>query len=142
MRGYNVLHPMGWDAFGLPTENYAIKTGRRPEEITEENTAVFKRQLKRLGLSYDWDREIGTHREDYYKWTQWIFTLLYKKGLAYEEEVPVNWCPALKTVLANEEVVCGKSEIGGPPGRAAAYEAVDAQDHRLRRPPVGRLRRP
>ena len=115
LQGYNVLHPMGWDAFGLPAEQYAIKTGTHPRETTEENVKNFKRQIKMLGFSYDWDREINTTDEKYYKWTQWIFLQLYKKGLAYEAEVPVNWCPELKAVLANEEVVDGRSEIGGHP---------------------------
>lgn len=112
-KGYNVLHPMGWDSFGLPAETYAIKTGTHPDKITKENIQTFKRQLKMLGFSYDWDREIATSNVDYYKWTQWIFTVLYNKGLAYEDEISVNWCPELKTVLANEEVVDGKSEVGG-----------------------------
>lgn len=115
MKGFNVLHPMGWDSFGLPAENYAIKTGTHPDVITKQNIQTFKRQLKMLGFSYDWDREIATSNVDYYKWTQWIFVQLYNKGLAYEDEIAVNWCPALKTVLANEEVVDGKSEIGGHP---------------------------
>ncbi len=115
MKGYNVLHPMGWDSFGLPAENYAIKTGTHPDKITQNNIKTFKRQLKMLGFSYDWDREIATSNLDYYRWTQWIFTKLYNKGLAYEDEISVNWCPALKTVLANEEVVNGKSEVGGHP---------------------------
>jgi len=115
MRGFNVLHPMGWDAFGLPAENYAVKTGTHPRLTTERNIANFRRQLKMFGFSYDWDREIVTTDPGYYKWTQWIFTLLYKRGLAYEAEVAVNWCPALGTVLANEEVVEGRSEIGGHP---------------------------
>ena len=115
LQGYNVLHPMGWDAFGLPAEQYAIKTGTHPKITTKENIKNFKRQIQMLGFSYDWDREINTTDEKYYKWTQWIFLQLYKKGLAYEAEVPVNWCPELKTVLANEEVVDGKSEIGGHP---------------------------
>jgi len=115
LQGYNVLHPMGWDAFGLPAEQYAIKTGTHPKITTEENVKNFKRQIKMLGFSYDWDREINTTDEKYYKWTQWIFLKLYKKGLAYEAEVPVNWCPELKAVLANEEVVDGRSEIGGHP---------------------------
>jgi leucyl-tRNA synthetase len=115
MRGYNVLHPMGWDAFGLPAENYAVKTGTHPRITTEKNIATFRRQMKMFGFSYDWDRELATIQPSYYRWTQWIFTLLYKKGLAYEAEVAVNWCPALGTVLANEEVVDGKSEIGGHP---------------------------
>lgn len=115
MKGFNVLHPMGWDSFGLPAENYAIKTGTHPHHITEKNIKVFKRQLKSIGFSYDWDREIATSHTDYYRWTQWIFIQLYNKGLAYEDEINVNWCPALKTILANEEVVDGKSEIGGHP---------------------------
>ncbi|MGE5709875.1 MAG: leucine--tRNA ligase [Nitrospira sp.] len=113
MRGFNVLHPMGWDAFGLPAEQYAVKTGIHPALTTAQNIATFKRQMKRVGLSYDWDREISTTDPDYYRWTQWIFLQLFKRGLAYVAEVPVNWCPALGTVLANEEIVDGKSEVGG-----------------------------
>jgi leucyl-tRNA synthetase len=112
-KGLNVLHPMGWDAFGLPAEQYAIKTGTHPSITTKENINNFRRQIKMLGFSYDWDREINTTDPDYEKWTQWIFLQLYNKGLAYEAEVPVNWCPELKAVLANEEVVDGKSDIGG-----------------------------
>ncbi len=115
MQGYNVLHPMGWDSFGLPAENYAIKTGTHPDKITKENIKTFKKQLKSLGFAYDWDREIATSDSNYYKWTQWIFTLLYNKGLAYEDEIMVNWCPELKIVLANEEIVDGKSEVGRHP---------------------------
>ncbi len=115
MNGFNVLYPMGWDSFGLPTENYAIKMGVHPEKITKKNINTFKKQLKALGCSYDWDRELATSHKDYYKWTQWIFLQLYNKGLAYEAETAVNWCPKLKTVLANEEVVDGKSEVGGYP---------------------------
>ena len=115
LNNFNVLHPIGWDAFGLPAEQYAIKTGTHPKITTEQNINNFKRQIKMLGFSYDWDREINTTDEKYYKWTQWIFLQLYKKGLAYEAKVPVNWCPELKAVLANEEVVDGKSEIGGHP---------------------------
>jgi leucyl-tRNA synthetase len=115
MKGFNVLHPMGWDSFGLPAENYAIKTGIHPDIVTQQNIATFKRQLSSLGFSYDWEREIATSNVDYYKWTQWIFVQLYNKGLAYESEMMVNWCPELKTVLANEEVVNGKSEVGGHP---------------------------
>ena len=114
-KGFNVLHPMGWDAFGLPAEQYAIKTGTHPSKTTRENVKNFKRQIKMLGFSYDWDREINTTDPEYYKWTQWIFIQLYNKGLAYEAKVPVNWCPELKAVLANEEVVDGKSDIGGHP---------------------------
>ncbi len=115
LRGFNVLHPMGWDAFGLPAENYAVKTGTHPAITTKKNIETFKRQLQMFGFSYDWDREVSTTHPDYYRWTQWIFTLLYKQGLAYEAEVAVNWCPELGTVLANEEVVDGKSEVGGHP---------------------------
>jgi len=115
MCGFNVLHPMGWDAFGLPAENYAVKTGTHPVETTRLNIETFKRQLKMFGFSYDWDREVATIHPEYYKWTQWIFTLLHEQGLAYEAEVAVNWCPELGTVLANEEVVDGVSEVGGHP---------------------------
>ncbi|ATF12550.1 leucine--tRNA ligase [Brevibacillus brevis X23] len=115
MQGYNVLHPMGWDAFGLPAEQYALDTGNDPAEFTEHNINTFRRQIKSLGFSYDWDREINTTDPNYYKWTQWIFTKLYEQGFAYIDEVAVNWCPALGTVLANEEVIDGKSERGGHP---------------------------
>ena len=115
LQGFNVLHPIGWDAFGLPAEQYAVRTGTHPKVTTQENISNFKRQIKMLGFSYDWDREINTTDQKYYKWTQWIFLQLYNKGLAYEAEVPVNWCPELKAVLANEEVIDGKSEIGGHP---------------------------
>ncbi|GAB2301061.1 hypothetical protein Dimus_035097 [Dionaea muscipula] len=115
MQGFNVLHPMGWDAFGLPAEQYAIDTGTHPKVTTTRNIERFRSQLKSLGFSYDWDREISTVEPDYYKWTQWIFLQLLKRGLAYQAEVPVNWCPALGTVLANEEVVDGVSERGGHP---------------------------
>lgn len=115
MQGYNVLHPMGWDAFGLPAEQYAIETGTHPKLTTVRNINRFRSQLKSLGFSYDWDREISTIEPDYYKWTQWIFLQLFKRGLAYQAEVPVNWCPALGTVLANEEVIDGVSERGGHP---------------------------
>lgn len=115
MRGFNVLHPMGWDAFGLPAERAAVREGRHPAVITKENIANFKRQIKRLGLSYDWSREISTADPDYYRWTQWIFLQLYKKDLAYLAEVPVNWCPAQGTVLSNEEVQDGKYVETGDP---------------------------
>ena len=115
LRGFNVLHPMGWDAFGLPAEQHAINTGTPPAVNTAQNVATFTRQLKRLGFSYDWSREINTTDPGYYKWTQWIFLKLYERGLAYIAEVPVNWCPDLGTVLANEEVIDGKSERGGFP---------------------------
>ena len=113
--GFNVLHPMGWDAFGLPAENYALQTGTHPKITTEKNINTFRRQIKSFGFSYDWDREINTTDPKYYRWTQWIFLQLYKKGLVYQAKVPVNWCPELKTVLANEEVIDGKSERGGHP---------------------------
>ncbi|MBI5422434.1 class I tRNA ligase family protein, partial [Candidatus Peregrinibacteria bacterium] len=112
-KGVNVLHPMGWDAFGLPAENYAIKTGRHPSDVTAENIATFKRQIQAIGFSYDWDREINTTDPEYYRWTQWIFLQLLKKGLAYESELPINWCPGCKTGLANEEVVNGKCDRCG-----------------------------
>ena len=113
--GYNVLHPMGWDAFGLPAEQYALDTGNDPRDFTKTNIDTFRRQIKELGFSYDWDREVNTTDPNYYKWTQWIFKKLYEKGLAYVDEVPVNWCSALGTVLSNEEVIDGKSERGGHP---------------------------
>ncbi len=115
MRGFNVLHPMGWDAFGLPAEQHAVRTGRHPRDTTARNVARFREQLQALGLSYDWSREIDTTDPGYVRWTQWIFARLYERGLAYLAEVPVNWCPELGTVLANEEVKDGKSEIGGHP---------------------------
>lgn len=115
MKGFNVLHPMGFDAFGLPAENYALKTGVHPKITTQNNVETFRRQLKTLGFFYDWDREVNTTDPQYYKWTQWIFVQLFNKGLAYQSEVPVNWCPALKAVLANEEVQDGKSVEGGHP---------------------------
>ncbi|WP_435577321.1 leucine--tRNA ligase [Faecalibaculum rodentium] len=115
MDGYNVLHPMGFDSFGLPAEQYAIQTGNHPSEFTKKNIDHFRDQIQALGFSYDWDREIATSDPDYYKWTQWIFLQLYEQGLAYIDEIPVNWCPELKCVLANEEVIDGKSERGGYP---------------------------
>jgi len=113
MEGYNVLYPMGWDAFGLPTENYAIKTGIHPIEATKKNTDNFRRQLKMIGLSFDWSREIDTTDPEYYKWTQWIFLKMFEKGLAYQAEMPINWCPSCKIGLANEEVIGGKCERCG-----------------------------
>ncbi|MEW6297223.1 MAG: class I tRNA ligase family protein, partial [Thermodesulfobacteriota bacterium] len=113
MRGFNVLHPMGWDAFGLPAEQYAVETGTHPRITTARNIETFRRQIQALGFSYDWDREISTCDPEYYRWTQWIFLKLYERGLAYLADVPVNWCPALGTVLANEEVINGRSERGG-----------------------------
>jgi len=110
MEGFNVLHPFGWDSFGLPAENYAIKVGGHPEKITNENIENFTRQIKSLGFSYDWSREVKTSSPDYYKWTQWLFLVLYKNGLAYKRKAPVNWCESCKTVLANEQVVDGRCE--------------------------------
>ncbi len=115
MRGFDVLHPMGWDAFGLPAEQHAIATGTHPRDTTARNIATFRRQLQHLGFSYDWSREVNTTDPHYVRWTQWIFLLLFKRGLAFQSEVPVNWCPALGTVLANEEVIDGLSERGGYP---------------------------
>ena len=115
MQGFNVLHPMGWDAFGLPAEQYAIKTSTKPQVTTAKNIATFKQQIKRIGKSIDWNKEINTTDPNYYKWTQWIFLQLFKKGLAYQSYKPVNWCPALGTVLADEEVIDGKSEVGDFP---------------------------
>ncbi len=114
-KGYNVLHPMGWDSFGLPAEQYAIRTGTHPSIMTEKNINTYRRQLKSLGFSYDWGREVATSDPKYYKWTQWIFTKLYEKGLAYEAEILVNFCPTLGTVLSNEEVESGRSKEGGYP---------------------------
>ncbi len=113
MNGYNVLHPMGYDAFGLPAENYAIKTGTHPKTTTNANIEHFTQQIKSLGFSYDWDRCVSTCEPDYYKWTQWIFLQLYKKGLAYEAQTPINWCPSCMTGLANEEVKDGKCDRCG-----------------------------
>jgi leucyl-tRNA synthetase len=113
MQGFNVLHPMGWDAFGLPAENYAIKTGIHPRVTTEKAIATFRRQIDSVGFAYDWDREVNTTDPKYVKWTQWIFLQLFKKGLAYEGTVPINWCPSCKTGLANEEVTQGGCERCG-----------------------------
>ncbi len=115
MEGFNVLHPMGWDAFGLPAEQYAIQTGQHPRITTEQNANTFRSQLKKLGLSYDWEREIDTSLPEYYRWTQWLFLKLYEKGLVYQKEVAVWWCEDLRTVLANEEVIGGRSERGNHP---------------------------
>jgi len=115
MQGFDVLHPMGWDAFGLPAEQHAIKTGQHPKKTTEANVTTYRRQLKALGFAYDWSREINTTDPDYVRWTQWIFLRLFERGLAFQAEIPVNWCPALGTVLANEEVIDGRSEVGGFP---------------------------
>ena len=113
MNGYNVLHPMGFDSFGLPAENYAIKTGTHPKVTTEKNIDIFRAQIKSLGFSYDWDREVSTCDPEYYKWTQWLFLQMFKKGLAYEAQIPINWCPSCQTGLANEEVKEGHCERCG-----------------------------
>ena len=115
MQGYNVLYPMGWDAFGLPTENYAIKNKIHPKIVTANNVKRFKEQLHSLGYSFDWDREVNTTDPEYYKWTQWIFLKLFKAGLAYKSEMPINWCTSCKVGLANEEVVNGVCERCGSP---------------------------
>src|SRR3972149_2875951 len=113
MQGFNVLYPIGWDAFGLPTENYAIKTGKDPRVVTKANTDTFRRQIKSLGISFDWSREINTTDTKYYKWTQWIFLQFFKKGLAYKKRMMINWCPKDKIGLANEEVINGACERCG-----------------------------
>jgi leucyl-tRNA synthetase len=115
MRDFDVLHPMGWDAFGLPAEQHAIKTGTHPRDTTANNINNFRRQLRRLGFSYDWSREVATTDPKYVKWTQWLFLKLFHAGLAKQSEIPVNWCPALGTVLANEEIINGLSERGDHP---------------------------
>ncbi|MFH1990261.1 MAG: class I tRNA ligase family protein, partial [Patescibacteria group bacterium] len=115
MEGYNVLYPIGWDAFGLPTENYAIKNGIHPREATDKNIKNYRRQIKSLGLSFDWKREIDTTDPNYYKWTQWIFLKFFEKGLAYQAEIPINWCPKCKIGLANEEAIGGVCERCGAP---------------------------
>ena len=115
MNGFDVLHPMGWDAFGLPAEQYAIETGTPPAQTIAKNTDTFRRQLKSLGFAYDWSREINTTDPGYFRWTQWIFLQLFRRGLAFQSEIPVNWCQELGTVLANEEVIDGRSERGNYP---------------------------
>ena len=120
MRGFNVLHPMGWDAYGLPAERYAVRTGVHPSITTRTNIANFKSQVQSLGFSYDWSRELSTTDPDFIRWTQWIFLKLYERGLAYQAEVPVNWCPAQGTVLANEEVKDGKYVETVNPSSAAS----------------------
>ncbi len=112
-QGYEVFHPIGWDAFGLPAENFAIKTGIHPDKRTKESIKNFTRQIKSIGLSYDWDRELNTSSPEYYRWTQWIFLFLYKNGLAYKKKAKVNWCPSCQTVLANEQVIDGKCDRCG-----------------------------
>ncbi len=127
MNGFSVLHPMGWDAFGLPAENYAIATGIHPEKTTLKNIDTYRRQIQSIGLCYDWEREVNTTAPEYFKWTQWIFLQLFKRGLAYESTVPINWCPACKTGLANEEVFGGKCERCG-----TAIEEKDLRQWMLR----------
>ena len=136
--GMRVLHPMGYDAFGLPAENNAIKTGVHPREATEDSIASFQRQFRSWGISIDWSREFGTHEPRYYRWTQWIFLKLFERGLAYRKEAAVNWCPKDATVLANEQVIDGALRALRHRGRAAPARAVVLPHHRLRRPPARR----
>ena len=130
MNDYDVLHPMGWDSFGLPAEQHAINTGTHPAVTTYANMATFKRQLKSLGFSYDWSRELATTDDEYVRWTQWIFLQLHKKGLAMQSEISVNWCPELGTVLANEEIIDGKSGEWVS-YQASAFKTVDFEDYRV-----------
>ena len=125
---------MGWDAFGLPAENYAIKMGVHPAKSTADNIANIKRQINEIAAIYDWDMEVNTTDPNFYKWTQWIFVQMFKKGLAYEKEMPINWCPSCKTGLANEEVVNGCCERCGRRCYQEKFKSVDAQDHSIRRP--------
>ena len=138
--GHQVVHPMGYDAFGLPAENNAIKTGTHPREATRASIDEFRRQFRSWGVSIDWTREVVTCDPDYYRWTQWIFLRLYRAGLAYRAEAPVQWCPVDQTVLANEQVIDGHCERCGAAGRVAKPRAVVLQDHRIRRPAARRLR--
>ena len=138
--GMRVLHPMGYDAFGLPAENNAIKTGEHPRKATEDSIASFQRQFREWGISIDWSREFGTHEPRYYRWTQWIFLKLFERGLAYRKEAAVNWCPKDATVLANEQVIDGALRALRDAGRAAPARAVVLPHHRLRRPPARRPR--
>jgi valyl-tRNA synthetase len=136
MQGFNVLHPMGWDAFGLPAENYALKTKTHPRISVEKNVAVFKEQLSILGFDYDWSREVNTTDPEYYKWTQWIFTKMFEKGLTYESMEPINWCPSCKTGLAQEDLEDGKcercgSEIEKKPLRQWVLRITDYADRLL-----------
>ncbi len=142
MDGYNVLFPMGYDAFGLPTENYAVQHHIHPAKVTHDNIQNFRKQLHMLGYSFDWDREVNTTDPSYYKWTQWIFLQMFKKGLAYKASMPVNWCTSCKIVLANEEVVDGVCERCGGRGHPQGEEPVDAGHHQVRRPPHRRPGRP
>ena len=136
--GLRVLHPMGYDAFGLPAENAAIREGRNPRDVTNDNIAAIRKQMKRMGWSIDWSRELSTAEPEYYRWTQWIFLQLFERGLAYKREAPVNWCPVDQTVLANEQVIDGHCERCGSPGREPRAGAVVLQDHRLRTAAAGR----
>ena len=136
--GYSVLRPMGYDAFGLPAENAAIREGGHPREVTERNIAAIREQIRRMGWSIDWTREVSTHEPEYYRWTQWLFLKLFEQGLAYRKAAPVKWCPNDQTVLANEQVIDGRCERCGCGGRVAEPRAVDVQDHRLLRPPARR----
>ena len=138
--GMRVLHPMGYDAFGLPAENNAIKTGEHPRKATEDSIASFQRQFRSWGISIDWSREFGTHEPRYYRWTQWIFLKLFDRGLAYRKEAAVNWCPKDATVLANEQVIDGALRALRDAGRAAPARAVVLPHHRLRRPAARRPR--
>ena len=138
--GHRVLHPMGYDAFGLPAENHAIKTGQHPRDSTDAAIASFQRQFREWGISIDWSREFGTHEPRYYRWTQWIFLQLFERGLAYRKEAAVKWCPNDQTVLANEQVIDGRCERCGARGRGAPARAVVLPHHRLRRPPARRPR--
>ena len=136
MQGYNVLHPMGWDAFGLPAENFALKNKAHPRSLTEKNIATFKKQLGRLGFSYDWEREINTTDPEFYKWTQWIFLQMFERGLAYESHEPIIWCPSCKTGLAQEDLENGKcercdSEVERKPMRQWVLRITDYADRML-----------
>ena len=142
LRGFNVLHPFGWDAFGLPAENAAIKSGIHPETSTLDNIAHMKGQLQRLGISYAWERELATCLPDYYHWNQWLFIRMFERGLAYRRRSTVNWCPVDNTVLANEQVVDGACWRCGTTVDAAGPRAVVLPDHRLRRRAARRRRRP
>ena len=142
MHGFNVLHPMGWDAFGLPAENYAIKMGVHPRVTTERNIANYHRQMDLIGLSYDWSREITSCFPDYYRWTQWFFLLLYERGLAYQATGQQWWCPSCKTILANEQVEQGRCWRCGSRGDQEGPRAVVLPHHRLRAAPARRPRRP
>ena len=140
LQGFNVLHPFGWDAFGLPAENAAIKNGIHPETSTLDNIAHMKGQLQRLGISYAWGRELATCLPDYYRWNQWLFTRMFERGLAYRRRSTVNWCPSDKTVLANEQVVDGACWRCGTMVDAEGPRAVVLPHHRVRRRPAGRPR--